>query len=85
LEAGANDLGGTLMNESISRAAGASHGQEFSPLQMEELIRGAGREPLQRTTLYLPVSGERSLCAKNAAPLAEPVSTRVASRIVSFA
>ena len=85
LRAGANDLGGTLMNESISRAAGASHGQELSPLQMEELIRAAHREPMQRTTLYLPVTGERSLRAKTAAPLLEPVSTRVASRIVSFA
>ena len=40
LKAGANDLGGTLMNESISRAAGASHGQEMTPDRMHELIRG---------------------------------------------
>ena len=43
LGAGVNDLGGTLMNESISRAAGASHGQECPPERMEEVIRGAGR------------------------------------------
>ncbi|MDQ2911003.1 MAG: 5-amino-6-(D-ribitylamino)uracil--L-tyrosine 4-hydroxyphenyl transferase CofH, partial [Actinomycetota bacterium] len=52
LRAGANDLGGTLMNESISRAAGASHGQECPPERMEAVIRAAGREPHQRTTLY---------------------------------
>ena len=52
LQAGANDLGGTLMNESITRAAGAMHGQEMSPEAMEELIVSIGRQPRQRTTLY---------------------------------
>lgn len=52
LRAGANDLGGTLMDESISRAAGASHGQEMTPARMEELIRSLGRKPRERTTLY---------------------------------
>ncbi|QDX80236.1 7,8-didemethyl-8-hydroxy-5-deazariboflavin synthase [Denitratisoma sp. DHT3] len=52
LQAGANDLGGTLMNESISRAAGAGHGQEMSPAELEALIRSIGREPLQRNTFY---------------------------------
>ena len=52
LRAGVNDLGGTLMNESISRAAGASHGQEMTPVMMETLIRSAGRVPRRRTTLY---------------------------------
>ncbi len=52
LEAGVNDLGGTLMDESISRAAGASYGQEMTPQSMESLIRSAGRVPRQRTTLY---------------------------------
>ncbi|MGI9229603.1 MAG: 5-amino-6-(D-ribitylamino)uracil--L-tyrosine 4-hydroxyphenyl transferase CofH [Gammaproteobacteria bacterium] len=56
LRAGVNDLGGTLMNESISRAAGASHGQEFSAAAMQELIRSAGRVPQQRGTLYQPIS-----------------------------
>ena len=54
LRAGVNDLGGTLMNESISRAAGASHGQEMAPASMEELIRAGGRTPRERTTLYTP-------------------------------
>jgi FO synthase len=52
LNAGANDLGGTLMNESISRAAGTQHGQEMPPQAMEALIRSIGRTPRQRTTLY---------------------------------
>ena len=52
LDAGVNDLGGTLMNESISRAAGASHGQEFTVAGMRELITAAGRVPQQRTTRY---------------------------------
>ena len=52
LAAGVNDLGGTLMNESISRAAGTQHGQEMPPPRMEAMIRAAGRVPQQRTTLY---------------------------------
>ncbi|MGI9498756.1 MAG: 5-amino-6-(D-ribitylamino)uracil--L-tyrosine 4-hydroxyphenyl transferase CofH, partial [Geminicoccaceae bacterium] len=52
LQCGANDLGGTLMNESISRAAGATYGQEVTPGEMVELIRRAGRVPFQRNTLY---------------------------------
>ena len=52
LQAGANDLGGTLMNENISRAAGAEHGQELEPRDMEALIRSIGRTPRRRTTLY---------------------------------
>jgi FO synthase len=52
LQAGANDLGGTLMDESISRSAGASHGQEMSPADMEATIVAAGRIPRQRTTTY---------------------------------
>jgi FO synthase len=52
LNAGANDLGGTLMNESISRAAGASHGQEVTPEEMRATIRSIGRVPAQRTTTY---------------------------------
>ncbi len=52
LNAGCNDLGGTLMNESITRAAGASHGQETTPQRMRELIEAAGRVPRQRTTAY---------------------------------
>jgi FO synthase len=52
LRSGANDMGGTLMNESISRAAGASHGQEVTPEEMRSTIRTIGRIPAQRTTTY---------------------------------
>ena len=52
LEAGCNDLGGTLMDENISRAAGASHGQLATPEDFRRVIRRVGRIPVQRTTLY---------------------------------
>ena len=52
LAAGVNDLGGTLMNESITRAAGAGFGQELPPERMEALISSAGRTPRQRSTTY---------------------------------
>lgn len=52
LSAGADDLGGTLLNESISTAAGAGHGHFLRPSQMRSLIRGAGRVPVERTTVY---------------------------------
>jgi len=59
LNAGVNDLGGTLMNESITRAAGAGHGQETSPEAMIAMIEAAGRTARQRTTTYGAVSAER--------------------------
>jgi FO synthase len=72
LKSGANDLGGTLMNESISRAAGTQHGQEFPPQEMEALIRSISREPMQRDTLYRQVPEERRAASMIAAEL-EPV------------
>ncbi|GIW47494.1 MAG: 7,8-didemethyl-8-hydroxy-5-deazariboflavin synthase subunit CofH [Deltaproteobacteria bacterium] len=52
LTAGANDFGGTLMEEHISRAAGANHGQYFPPEEFRRLTREIGRIPAQRTTTY---------------------------------
>jgi FO synthase len=69
LKAGANDLGGTLMDESISRAAGASHGQEMLPQRMERLISAMGRTPHPRTTLYAKAPAERMRQARAAPPL----------------
>ncbi|GAB7548557.1 5-amino-6-(D-ribitylamino)uracil--L-tyrosine 4-hydroxyphenyl transferase CofH [Cupriavidus sp. 8B] len=69
LDAGANDLGGTLMNESITRAAGAVHGQEASPETLERWIVETGREPLQRTTAYGRSSPERRAASFGAAPV----------------
>jgi len=77
LRAGVNDLGGTLMNESISRSAGARHGQEMSPERMEELIRASGRTPLQRTTLYADAPAERVRASFGARPLSEPINPPV--------
>lgn len=62
LQAGANDLGGVLMNESITRAAGGVNGQQMSSGEMRQLICSIGRYPRERTTLY-------------GTPLAEPWST----------
>jgi FO synthase len=59
LNAGANDLGGTLMDETITRSAGAIHGQEMTPAAMEAIIRSLGRTPRQRTTTYADVPAER--------------------------
>jgi len=52
LQAGANDLGGTLMDENISRAAGASHGQELDEHEFRSIVEPIGRTLAQRTTLY---------------------------------
>ena len=77
LAAGVNDLGGTLMNESISRAAGSEWGQELPPEQMEAVIRSAGRVPRQRTTTYGTPPEEQVLRSFGAEPLAEPLNPPV--------
>ena len=77
LRAGANDLGGTLMNESISRAAGAAHGQEMPPERLEGAIRALGRLPRQRTTFYGDAPEERRRASFDAPPLAEPLDQAV--------
>jgi FO synthase len=77
LAAGVNDLGGTLMNESISRSAGSQWGQELPPERMEELIRAAGRVPRQRTTTYGTPPPEQARRSFGAPPLAPPVSPPV--------
>jgi 7,8-didemethyl-8-hydroxy-5-deazariboflavin synthase CofH subunit/7,8-didemethyl-8-hydroxy-5-deazariboflavin synthase CofG subunit len=52
LQAGANDVGGTLMDENISRAAGASHGQRMGVAELESMVAPLGRPLVQRSTLY---------------------------------
>jgi FO synthase len=79
LQAGANDLGGTLMNESITRAAGAEHGEELPPNAMEELIASLGRKARIRTTLYGDAGTERFAAAHAAKALA-PIKLEVAER-----
>jgi len=65
-------MGGTLMNESITRAAGGEFGQELPPERMEEIITSLGRAPQQRTTLYRPAAEERQKAARNA-PELQPI------------
>jgi len=74
LKAGVNDLGGTLMNESITRAAGAAHGQETNPHQMLDMIHAAGRVPRPRTTDYGSLCDERLDTAKCAGQLSEIIN-----------
>jgi FO synthase len=52
LDAGCNDLGGTLMGEIITRSAGAAHGQEVTPEEFVTVITAAGRHPARRNTTY---------------------------------
>jgi FO synthase len=81
LAAGANDLGGTLMNESISRAAGNEHGEELPPARMEALIQHAGRSAEQRSTLYGKVDAERRSRSFAAAALTPVVQTPVSKLV----
>ncbi|HEY7954164.1 MAG TPA: 5-amino-6-(D-ribitylamino)uracil--L-tyrosine 4-hydroxyphenyl transferase CofH [Polyangia bacterium] len=74
LSCGANDLGGTLINESISTAAGAAHGQFQAPAELRRIVREAGRIPVQRDTRY------RRLRTFAAAP--EPDEESALDRIV---
>jgi FO synthase len=80
LQAGANDLGGTLMNESITRAAGAVHGQEFPPAEMDALIARCGRQAWQRTTLYAAAPHDRISASYRAQPLAEIINAPLRKR-----
>jgi FO synthase len=75
LNAGVNDLGGTLMNESISRAAGSDHGQEMPPQDMEPLIRSLGRIPRQRTTTYGEPPAGQVEASFDAIPLTPIINT----------
>jgi FO synthase len=59
LQGGVNDLGGTLMEETISRMAGSQHGSRKSIEELEGLAAAAGRPPRQRTTTYGVVTDER--------------------------
>ena len=75
LQAGVNDLGGTLMNETITRAAGAAHGQETSPEEMEEIICSIGRTPRQRSTTYGEVTELQRQKSFGAVAVLEPTYT----------
>jgi FO synthase len=73
LQAGANDLGGTLMDENISRAAGASHGQELDEAEFRAIVEPIGRTLAQRTTLY----GRKQTVGRRLRPVDEhPVASQ---------
>ena len=61
LKAGVNDLGGTLINENISRASGADHGQETTGKQFIELIESFNKTPILRNTLYTELKNPKTL------------------------
>jgi 7,8-didemethyl-8-hydroxy-5-deazariboflavin synthase CofH subunit len=75
LQSGANDFGGTLMEESISKAAGATFGEYVSPEQFREMIRTIGRTPAERTTTY---KIRRSFEQPEDVPRATPQQLRIA-------
>ena len=79
LETGANDVGGTLMSETITRSAGATYGQEMTPERVMGLINDLGRTPKQRTTLYKAPSNERRKAGLNVEALETEIFT-LASR-----
>lgn len=80
LRGGANDIGGSLMNESITRAAGAAHGEEWSPQAMQSFLTEQKREPWQRSSLYQPVSDASKQRSLRAAPLLIPLNDRAGAQ-----
>lgn len=75
LQCGANDLGGSLMNESITRAAGAEHGQEWPPAEMAAAISHLGRQARMRTTLYAEAPAAQQERAFNAGALSQIINS----------
>ena len=61
LDAGVNDLGGTLINENISRASGADHGQETTDQQFIDIIKNCNKTPILRNTLYTEFKNPKTL------------------------
>ena len=72
LKAGVNDVGGTLMNESITRSAGAVHGQEMTTQELSALVEACDRQPRQRTTVYGTPPAERLAANQATAPRRSP-------------
>ncbi len=69
LAGGVDDLGGTLMEETISRMAGSAHGSRKSVSELEKMVSDVGRKPRQRSTLYGHVDGERHAAGRRVLPL----------------
>jgi len=73
LAGGVDDLGGTLMEETISRMAGSAHGSRKSVAELEAMVRAAGRNPRQRSTTYGDVPDERRAAARREHPARVPL------------
>jgi FO synthase len=76
LQGGCDDVGGTLMEETISRMAGSQHGSRKSVEELEALAAAAGRPSRQRTTGYGEVTPERHAAARRALLPLEPLAPR---------
>ena len=83
LLAGVNDFGGTLMEESISREAGADAGEYTSVAEIRALVEGMGRRPVERTTLYRKLEGAREQATDGASTSVDGVGGRSGSGEVS--
>ena len=78
---GVNDLGGTLMNESISRSAGSKNGQEITEAEMIEIIRSASKTPIRRDTLYREL---KTYNLEDTVDTADPLVSRNGTNPLSF-
>ena len=81
LSMGVNDMGGTLMNESISRSAGSKNGQEITEREMVDIIRSASKVPVRRNTLYKTIKTYRT---DEAVTTSEPLVSRDGQNPLSF-
>jgi FO synthase len=75
LQAGADDLGGTLMEETISRMAGSEHGSSLTPTQLDEIAHGIGRPTRVRSTFYGSVPRARERLARSVPSYDEALTT----------
>ena len=81
LSMGVNDMGGTLMNESISRSAGSKNGQEITEREMVDIIRSASKVPVRRNTLYKTI---KTYSTDEAVTTSEPLVSRDGQNPLSF-
>ena len=81
LSMGVNDMGGTLMNESISRSAGSKNGQEITEREMVDIIRSASKVPVRRNTLYKTI---KTYATDEAVTTSEPLVSRDGQNPLSF-
>jgi FO synthase len=83
LQGGADDLGGTLMEETISRMAGSAHGSRRTVAELEQLALDIGRTPRQRTTTYGPVDPDQAAAARRSGGVPADLSLIPARRVTA--